>query len=185
MLHPGEVCRAVHASTVLSLTNIFPEGSLVNSPKIWAIRPRVFSQSKAALAALEGPLRRDFLQVLDHPRSLSKDWPSGARQSLLWWEELGSGIGITESELRAQMETERRESSKARVAGCSWSRCIHFKRESDAMVLLECAGCHRSSYCGLLCQSRRVFRSGPSLRYTLTSDGSRDWEEGGHRDKCD
>lgn len=53
--------------------------------------------------ALQDPLRRDYLEMLDNLRAL--DTPIG-RELLECWQTLGSAVGVSEKALRADAETE-------------------------------------------------------------------------------
>ncbi|KAG8983855.1 hypothetical protein FRB94_009925 [Tulasnella sp. JGI-2019a] len=115
--------------------------------------------------ALDTPLRRDFLYVLDHLQASAVDPETKQLVPLIkFWRDLGQIVGIKERELRAERRRGMHQNLDGAV-GCAWIKCVAFDRELDAGRMFWCARCHKAVYCGPLCQKR-------------------DWEEGNHKLRC-
>lgn len=113
---------------------------------------RLLCQSQIAL---EPPLRRDFLHVLDYLRSIPPDDQTEATGEIIqWWQALGASVGITEGELRAELVAGMEKTTTSEASGCSWARCVRFQQDGDRHVFFQCAQCQKAMYCGSLCQRR-------------------------------
>ncbi|KAG8983856.1 hypothetical protein FRB93_006930 [Tulasnella sp. JGI-2019a] len=132
--------------------------------------PEMWDKIKSLLSccpdALETPLRRDFLYVLDHLKALAGDVKTNVSPVSLmrFWRDLGDVIGLKEEKLRAELKKEMKRRLGDAV-GCNWIECAAFNLELDPCMTFRCASCKKTVYCGVLCQKR-------------------DWEEGGHGSRC-
>ncbi|KAG8887715.1 hypothetical protein FRB98_009160 [Tulasnella sp. 332] len=83
--------------------------------------------------------------------------------NLKFWIRLGEFAGISEQELRDQLEQELKIPRDG-IVGCSWYKCAFY--EQDGVIqTFRCTGCHNAMYCGPQCQDR-------------------DWKEGAHKAQC-
>jgi len=55
-----------------------------------------------SLAALEPPLRRDYLHVIDHLRAVRGREDAGSKVPIAFWEEIGAAAGLDEDTLRSE-----------------------------------------------------------------------------------
>lgn len=137
------------------------------------------------LTALRGPVKRDFLHLLDYLRPLTCGAKSeAALKALRWWEDLGRLVDITEADMRASERSALE--GNANVKGCSWLRCVRYDRDCGKDVFFRCVGCHQARYCGVLCQKRSVGRLSleSALPFGDLLTVNRDWEEGDHEAAC-
>ncbi|KAG8982383.1 hypothetical protein FRB93_008139 [Tulasnella sp. JGI-2019a] len=112
------------------------------------------------LKALRPVLRRDFIGMLDYLRTVTT--PQG-QEFLRFWTELAIAAGVSEQELRDDLERRRKVAANG-LTGCSWYKCPLYAEEC-ALETFVCTGCRMAMYCGLGCQER-------------------DWKEGMHVTKC-
>ncbi|KAG9002554.1 hypothetical protein FRB94_005808 [Tulasnella sp. JGI-2019a] len=134
------------------------------TPGVWSKLRNLLIGSREALLP---PLRRDFLCLLDHLRTLIGDQTKtleNIESSIEWWEDLGKEVGVTECDLRSELCHDHEEVIGVAI-GCSWFKCMMYEQECDPTGMFRCAGCSRAMYCGIVCQSR-------------------DWDEGNHQSTC-
>ncbi|KAG9036169.1 hypothetical protein FRB95_009743 [Tulasnella sp. JGI-2019a] len=131
---------------------------LYSSSSVWSMIGTWFS---IAPEKLRVPMRRDYLQILDHLRDLPQTPYIVVVRN--FWEGLGMVAKLSEQELRAELTRPQMEDMED-IVGCSWVKCPMYEQDF-AVETYRCAGCRSKIYCTLICQKR-------------------DWEEGGHRMQC-
>ena len=136
------------------------------------------------------PLAREFLAGL-RARARQEWWPCltrlqvahyRAKKSKLHamllerWTEFGSALDLEE-------ERERKRHRKEQRVFCSWPSCEFNTKEPPSKVLL-CQGCGEVQYCGKDCQRMYVFLIRLCPTVVLILSLRRDWNRGGHKQKC-
>lgn len=134
-----------------NILRVCPAGAL-REPDTWE---RFRRNLMLAPDILKVHLRRDYLHFLNciRQRAIVSD-PDLRQQVLKWWQDLAAAVDISEDALLAEANAERRKVVGDLSSGCSWFKCVIFEQDCDPALLFQCAGCHKSRYCGELCQGR-------------------------------
>lgn len=105
--------------------------------------------------------------MLDHLRVRAEECKNVGQQHntstmITFWEHFAKVALVDEAELRAEALAESLQEAGDFV-GCGWTKCPMFEHDDPAMVMLRCAGCRKTRYCGPACQTRYFVAFGVTL----------------------